>query len=377
MLMKGSSGMYNRIIYVMKDDLHIYPPCIAHILMMLHSGHKVYVIAENCDDTVVDMLKSQGAEVEILGNMNTKGGKIGKIEHWLKFKKRAINAIEKIYTNSDILWVGTAGTAIALKKYLLTKPFILSSLELYDRAPFYKDGLSGLVQKAKAVVACEKNRARIMKQWYNLDKMPYIMPNKPYYEASCERNEDVTKLLSQLDGKKYILYQGILGDDRSLDTVASALKNTEEKYHLVIIGKAVRGNEKEIVSSLKEIYPDIIYGGYFPAPMHLYVTQNAYMGIAFYDDSSINNMFCAPNKIFEYAKYGVPMLGSDIPGLQLTVEKYDAGICVDMNDVSEITSAIDKMSKEYESYKIGTKELYDSVDNMVTLKNLLDGLGVV
>ncbi len=369
--------MYNRIIYVMKDDLHIYPPCIAHILMMLHCGYNVCVIAENCDDNVVTMLESHGAKVEMLGNMNTRGGKIGKIEHWLKFKKTAIDVIEKIYTKTDILWLGTAGTAIALKKYLSSKPFILSSLELYDRAPFYKDGLDGIIQKAKAVVACEKNRARIMKQWYNLKKLPYVMPNKPYYEGDCEKNANAENLLQSLEGKKYILYQGILGNDRSLDTLAKALKITKEKYYLVVIGKAVKANEKEIIGKLESIYPNIIYGGYFPAPMHLYVTENANMAVAFYDDSSINNMFCAPNKIFEYSKYGIPMIASDMPGLQLTVEKYGAGICVDMSDSNKIAWAIDEISQNYNKYQQGSRELYTSVDNTLVMKQLLNEIGVI
>ena len=165
--------------------------------------------------------------------------------------------------------------------------------------------------------------------------------------------------------------------ERPLDTIADALNKTKEHYTFVIIGKGKSDeSDNEYIEKLRGIYPDIIYGGYFPAPQHLYVTQNAYMGIAIYDTSSLNTLFCAPNKTFEYAKFGVPVLGSDIPGLQLTVEKYNAGICVDIEEPIQIAKAIDDIAENYEKYQVGAKAFYDSVDNRKVMKEILKEVGL-
>ena len=49
-----------------------------------------------------------------------------------------------------------------------------------------------------------------------------------------------------------------------------------------------------------EILSDLIYIPQIPSPQHLFVTSIAYIGILVYDPISLNQIFCAPNKIFEY-----------------------------------------------------------------------------
>ena len=42
------------------------------------------------------------------------------------------------------------------------------------------------LKKSKRVICCEYNRAHITKAIYNLDKLPYILPNKPYNKQQSE-----------------------------------------------------------------------------------------------------------------------------------------------------------------------------------------------
>ncbi len=359
-----------KIIYVTKDKLHMFPPCVSQIVMLCDLGCKVYVVAEECDDSALKIIQNAGASVKILGNLNTKKGFLGRIYHWLLFTHKAIQEIKKVYCAGNVIWAANEGTAIALKHYLKKKEFVLTMLELYEY-PFYVKGVNSIIRKAKATVACEKNRGRIMKQWFGINTQPFIMPNKPYYEMICQKSSDVEAIQKDLKDKKYILYQGVLSKDRSIKALARALNKTKEKYTLVVIGGAVTGVE-EILEEIRKEYHDVLYGGFFPAPQHLYITENAHIGIAFYEPSSLNNMFCAPNKIFEYSKFNVPIIGNDIPGLQLSVEKLGAGICVDMEEPNEIAKAIDKISENYEEYQNGAERLYNSVDNLETTREILE-----
>ena len=358
-----------KIIYVSKDKLHLFPPCISQIVMLCNLGCDVSVIVEECDDSAVEIIKNAGATVKILGNMNTRKGFLGRVHHWCMFAHKAARAIKKEYSEGDIIWAANEGTAIALKRYLKNRDFVITMLELYEY-PFYVKNINSIIRKAKAVIACEKNRGRIMQQWFGLDKVPFVMPNKPYYEMPCKKTCDISAIQEELSDKKYILYQGILSRDRSCRTLAQALNKTKDHYTLVIIGSSPAGTE-EILEELRTEYHDVFYGGFIPAPQHLQITQNAYIGVAFYEPSSLNNMFCAPNKIFEYTKFNVPIIGNDIPGLQLTVEKKGAGVCVDMENADEIAKAIDKISENHAEYQKGAERLYNSVDNLETTKDVL------
>lgn len=364
-----------KIIYVMKDFLSAYPPCISQIVILRELGLSVEVITEVCDQASMSVLQNVGVTVNTLGNLNPNMGVLGRIAHWVNFKRLAIKKIKELYREGDILWLGSATTGIVLNNYVKNKKFVLNVLELYDTWPLYKKKLGKIIHFAAAVVACELNRARIMKQWYNLSEIPYIMPNKPYYELGGEKTKEVLDFQSMLVGKNYILYQGVLDPERPLDTLANALNKTKNKYKLVIIGScADKSRESMMIKQLQSIYPDVIYGGYFPPPQHLHITKNAYIGVAIYDTASLNTLFCAPNKIFEYSKFNVPILGSDIPGLQLSIERNGAGICVDIDNSDEITKAIDQISEKYADFQKGAEKLYYSVDNTKTVKTILEKL---
>lgn len=366
-----------KIIYVMKDYLDGYPPCISQIVMLCKMGIAVEVITEVCNKTTSTVIENAGAKLHLLGNLNPHKKTLGRIAHWINFKRLAIKEIKK-FRAGDILWLGSATTAMVLKSFVKNKKFILNVLELYDTWPLYKKKLGKIICYASAVVACEKNRARIMKQWFKLNKLPYVMPNKPHYEIASTKSKEVEAFERILQEKKVILYQGILDPERPLDTLVKALNKTKDKYTFAIIGAdAVKERGEAMLKQLKEIYPDVIYGGYFPAPQHLYITEKAYIGVAFYDYSSLNTLFCAPNKTFEYSKFNVPILGNDIPGLQCTVEKNGAGICVDMENPDEIAKAIDKISENYEEYQKGAERLYNSVDNLLTTKKILEDIGFI
>ena len=84
------------------------------------------------------------------------------------------------------------------------------------------------------------------------------------------------------------------------------------------------GRESDYLKELLIKYPDVKYLGFTVPPKHLSIVKLADIGILTYvaDSGSINPVFCAPNKIWEYAKYGIPMLCNDIPGLKYTVEYY-------------------------------------------------------
>ena len=37
---------------------------------------------------------------------------------------------------------------------------------------------------------------------------------------------------------------------------------------------------------------------------------------------TLNPLYCAPNKIFEYSKYGIPMISNDVPALRYSYMEF-------------------------------------------------------
>ena len=365
---------YTKVIYVVKESLHIYPPCVSQIIMLNELGIEVTVLYGECDSNVIDMFNNRHVNCIDIGNYRINNRLIGKIQSYISFRLKAWKYIKRNFDDKTILWFGTAASAIALIGTYKRIPYILSVLELYDTVPFYRNGLKKIIKGAKAVISCEINRARIMKNWWSLNDLPYVMPNKPYIHSRELRTqpttEAVVEAIKKMDCKKCILYQGLISADRDLSKLAEALNEIDSDYFLVLIGK----EHYDGINAIKNIYKDTIYLGFFPAPTHLQITSYAHIGVANYDYSSLNNLFCAPNKIYEYAGFGIPILGNDVPGLQYTIGTARAGVCADFLNRKSIIDALMEIEENYTEYSKNAVKFYESNDNLEIMKKIVNSV---
>ena len=357
--------MKNKKIYIInKGELEKFPPTITLSKSLRKEDVEVKIICTSCYDGLVKELAKKSIEVIQIGNTVDRYGKFGTLKTWYNFRMGVWSIINNISDSNFKLWVATADTAICLGKKLLEKEYYLTILELYDTIPIYKNMLKKYAIGAKKVITPEVCRANIFKVWWGLKERPIVIPNKPdmseldieSLEVSLEPN--IYDLIFNSD-KKFILYQGLINRERDLTTIAKALnKINDDNYIFLVIGTDYDGTVKQ----LKGLYKNLIHVDYIPNPHYFKITQRAYMGITTYDDSSLNHIFCAPNKIFEYTYFGIPILGRDIPGLEYTVGIAKAGVCVDTNDIESIVNGILKIEGNYKLYKENAYKYFDSVD---------------
>lgn len=83
---------------------------------------------------------------------------------------------------------------------------------------------------------------------------------------------------------------------------------------------------------------------------------------------AINVLYCAPNKLYEYSKFGIPMVANDLPALNIAFYQNKAGVCLRSLSAKEISEAILKIDSDYERYSQSSYQLYNSID-MVDLVN--------
>ncbi len=290
-------------------------------------------------------------------------------------RKRKIRALVKEQMEHHrVIWTTTDITVREIGKLLFQYAHIMQLMELVEDLPYFPGqklfmcNLEKYAKKAKAVVVPEYNRAHILQSWWNLDKTPYILPNKnsvlnnsgqgmdPKYKEHYKRLKN--------EKRKIILYQGILTKERPLEPYAKAIEMMKERYCFCIMGDDINGE----AARLKEKYECVITIPFINPPQHLFFTNLAYIGILSYHPvkikhySILNALYCAPNKIYEYCGYGIPVIGNDIPGIRFPVELYGMGhICKEMT-IEDIRTGIECIEENYDVKRENCLRFYEQAD---------------
>lgn len=243
-----------------------------------------------------------------------------------------------------------------------------------DEEKLKKYLLKNITRGAKAITVCEETRGYIQQSWWKLNVLPFVLPNKPYKHSRkkyCSPTcEETKKIINDIGDEEFILYQGIIQNTEELIEFAKALNHTKKRYKFVLMGI----DKYNSIDAIKKVYTNVLYISYIPAPLHLEITSRAKIGITFYRPDSLNKVFCAPNKIYEYSGFGTPIISNNIPGLEKTVGYYKAAVCTEFNS-KKIVEAIDKIEKSYEQYSENAMNFFDSTDNVKTTKELLKYIG--
>lgn len=363
-----------KIIYIVKTKLHFYPPCVSQIRMIKRLGYNIEVLYGTCNEKTIQILESEGIECKKISNIKDEYyGKINKLKGWIKFRIDLSKIIKRYNKTDTIFWFGNAETVIPMKGLLRKRKYIVSLLELLDSSPIKLKLLHGILEHAYKVTCCEETRAYLIRKWFSLRELPYIFPNKPFNQITTKRviptSNSTRSIIEQIKDDQVIIYQGYLQNTEELIEIAYALKMLDNKYKLVLIGI----DEFHSYEKVKKIYSNTVFYPYVPAPLHLEITSYAKFGILFYRPTTLNNAFCAPNKIFEYGGFGIPMIGNDIPGLRNTINNAGAGKCIELTR-DKIYNAIREMESRYNYFSKNAKKYFESIDNLKTMKKMLSSM---
>lgn len=202
-----------KIISVLFGDVYGFPP----VLSLLHAFEELDIQSILITTNSKKNLKEEfpNTQIEQLSiNYEEIKKPIDKMLYLLHWRAMTWNLINKHYTDDSIIWVVTDVTVKILGKQLTSKRYILHLLELsenityYSKLSFLKFDRELLGNKAKAIIVPEYNRAHIIKTWWKLNKLPYVLPNKPYVAQKIEKNNFITdkkakmKLLKKLETRK-------------------------------------------------------------------------------------------------------------------------------------------------------------------------------
>ncbi len=353
-----------KITYIFKKGFQYYPPCLTQVLNLQDLGVELEVYHGENTAMIDKLLDERGiTHYQFSKDIQSKN-KFESGINLLRFMPE-IRALDKKIPSDRIFWFGNCETAIAMGTNILKKRrFVISVLELYDEESFIGKQLAKFIKYAEAVVCCEPHRAAIMMSRHGLKKMPYVIANKPYeLKEKLNPNKELIEELKTFDNKFIVVYQGNISPERPLNEIVTALNRlNDDSIYFFVLGKYFKGRGDSYIDKLKEAYKNTVFWGYVPAPEHLVITEKCHVGVANYDVSCLNTVFCAPNKIYEYSKYGLPMLCSQNIGLTETVGAANAAECVNFDNVDEIAKGLKKIKDNYELYSQNARKFYDEYD---------------
>ena len=151
------------------------------------------------------------------------------------------------------------------------------------------------------------------------------------------------------------MYQGGLVEGRGIDLLLDAFK--KRKNNRVVIIFMGYGELESKIQSISKSYNNIFFHKAVSPEMILNYTASADVGVALIENTCLSYNFCMPNKLFEYAMSGLPVLVSDMVEMSNFVKTHQMGIAI-MNDTAEnVNFSIDRLlSMDLHKLKLNAKK---------------------
>lgn len=216
---------------------------------------------------------------------------------------------------------------------------IYHQFELFDEKDagkvenFFFRKAKPLLENLDLMIFPEKNRMEYFSNLYNIRPSirRIVFPNT---------NDNKIRIIhrSQNSNKLRIGHVGAVGVGHHIKPfLNAAYQLPTHKYEVVFVGK-LSTEVKELIESYRMKNLRII--DQIPHDELHQVYQQIDIGLILYADRGLNYRYCAPNKLYEYWSYGIPVLAHDLPGLQSVFNDEIQGALLDLESSKSIIEAI-------------------------------------
>jgi glycosyltransferase involved in cell wall biosynthesis len=140
------------------------------------------------------------------------------------------------------------------------------------------------------------------------------------------------------EDRKVFVYLGILGQGRGIPLLLETFGCESSTADLVFVGYGDTVGVADAAKRLANIH-------LHPPVSHdkvVSLVRTADYGVCLIEDVSLSDRYCLPNKLFEYAFAGLPVLASDLPEIRRVVNQYRLGLCCSL-DVNSVASTIERL----------------------------------
>lgn len=194
-----------------------------------------------------------------------------------------------------------------------------------------------LIKQVDHIFVVSEHIADWYEKTYNIAR-PTVLLNAPR-AAHVKKTNYFRETFHLRDDQIILLYQGGLTAERGVDILLEAFKKKiDDKLVIIFMGY---GKFEEKIQSLSKSYNNIFFHKAVPTDVVLNYTASADVGIALIQNTCLSHNFCMPNKLFEYAMAGLPVIVSNVKEMSAFVKKYQMGVVVEDYSVASLNEAIE------------------------------------
>lgn len=212
---------------------------------------------------------------------------------------------------------------------IFLRPLISVIFEIYENY---------IVKSLNAIIVPTKH---LKERFQKYNKHIWIVSNYPSRKDLSVHQREYNSFLPSV-------YIGDLSYTRGIVEICKATSDLNININLC-------GNfqSKKLMNEILSTYPNAIFHGYLNKKDILKVLDLSLIGFVTLHNTP-NDYYSYPIKLFEYMAAGLPVIASNFPVYKSIVEDNECGICVDPNNIDEISKAILSIysSPEY-AFKLG------------------------
>ena len=127
------------------------------------------------------------------------------------------------------------------------------------------------------------------------------------------------------------IYVGALETGRGIELLLRTFTTGDAEAHIAFIGD---GRLKGKIQQTGRAHPNVRHCEPVPHDSLVSFIEDADGAFCLIEDVSLSDHYCMPNKLFEYAFAGVPVVASKLPDIDATVSHYELGATTDLNEES-------------------------------------------
>lgn len=170
---------------------------------------------------------------------------------------------------------------------------------------------------------------------------------------------------------RIVIYQGSIQENRGIEPAIDAVEGLDGVV-LVIVGYGHHRPVLEEAVRARGLGAKVKFFGPVPNDELISYSASADIGLTNIVNSSVSYHTSLPNKLFEYAMAGIPVIGSDSPEIGRIVQEEKIGEVCDPEDPKALAAAITTILKDPSRYQSGLAHAARRYNWAVEQQHLLD-----
>ena len=330
--------------------------CINMMNQLIQQGHLINVMGVG---KKTECITYKNIDIELIGEHNFKNSltKYFKyfeyVKNYIKNKKADVIIASDLYSmipcaqtkikhNAKIIY--DSRELYTQLGGLTNKPYIQKIWSWYEKKYINK------IEQVLVTADIDKDYLKNLYQHPNIK----IIKNLP---GDCFLNKNSINLKEALclnQNEKILLYQGKFHKGRGIRFTIQCMHDIPNTA-LVLIGDGPMKNQYIKEAKKYNMEDKLFFIDAVPYEKLATFSEHAFIGLSVIQPISKSYENALPNKLFEYAVSGLPVICSDLKAMKEMVGQYNNGIVIPYNDKQAFKKAYQKINTHYNNYVLDMK----------------------